>query len=365
MNVTDAFFHPRPSAAAAAAVLSRQFVISLLGPPAFYKRRDMSSSSWTSSSQQQQQGGGGVVVGRVVRFAAAAAAAIPMVLPEEGVVESRQQPQKQQQQQQRRRRVRWIERVQGRRELTAACTAAKREDATMLVRLSRTDCRPCAASAPLVQAALEALGVGMYDDEGVDDENEADDADRTAGPQLRVYWLNADDPGSSDAMAFFTSRRLCRGVPAHFLWRGSQDLHMPDLALNGTQPVALARLLARAAAASGPADLGEPGAMDAKNADADLARLRREGDRDVLAVLAAIESRTTPTPIAMSVPMVPAVLPSPPVQQQQQQQQPPFHYYPPPHYYLQAQQEYYAQQRYAPLPPPTQQHRPGAMHFTW
>lgn len=304
----------------------------------------------------------------MVRSAAVSTAAIPMVLPES----HRQQPAAQHQQQpqpQRRRRVRWIERVQGRRELTAACTAAKREDATMLVRLSRTDCRPCAASAPLVQAALEALGVGMDDDEGVD-ENEADDADRTAGPQLRVYWLNADDPGSSDAMAFFTSRRLCRGVPAHFLWRGSQDLHMPDLALNGTQPVALARLLARAAAASGPADLGEPGAMDAKNADADLARLRREGDRDVLAVLAAMESRTTPTPITMSVPVVPVAPVAPaPVQQQPPSNNYPYHQYPPPNYYLQAQQYYYAQQQqYAPPlpPPPQQQHRPpGAMHFTW
>lgn len=278
--------------------------------------------------------------------------AVPMVLPE-----LKQQEEQQRRQEmiggRRRRRVLWVTRVQGRRELSAACTAARREGATMFVRLTRTDCRPCAASEPVVRAALAAVGDGGEQQEENKKEQEEDppaanDADRTAGPQLRVFWLNADDPGSADAMAFFTSRRLCRGVPAHFLWRGSQDLHMPDLALDGAEPVALARLLARAGADGGPTDLSEFGAMEGKNAGADTVRLRREGDRGSLAVLDAVEMSLMPPVVVLT--------PPPPHNQQynllhQQLHQSPQYYYPPP-----------------PPPSPIQRHlqtRPGAMHFTW
>lgn len=235
----------------------------------------------------------------------------------------------------------------------------------MFVRLTRGGCRPCAASEPVVRAALAAVGGGVVWDE---DENDAIidpvDADRLAGPQLRVFWLNADDPGSADAMAFFTSRRLCRGVPAHFLWRGSQDLHMPDLALDGAEPVALARLLARAGADGGPADLGEPGVMEAKNAGADLDRLRREGDPGSLAVLSAMEKKMVPT-YHQQPPQPTATYQQPPPQQPTATAT----YQQPPPYLHQPQQPYYYPHPQYSVPPPIQRHsqqpRPGAMHFTW
>jgi hypothetical protein len=263
----------------------------------------------------------------------------------------------------------------------------------MFVRLTRTGCRPCAMSEASVRAALHAVAGGEGgEEEAMEDDDEEEEEDRMVDrltPQLRVFWLNADDPGSSDAMAFFTSRRLCRGVPAHFLWRGSQDLHMPDLALDGAEPVALARLLARAGADGGPADLGEPGAMEAKNAGADVARLRREGDRGSLAVLAAMDAVLS-APIAPQQHAAPYL---PPPQQQQPHQQRATPYLPPqqqqPHQqratpYLPPQQQ--QPQRSTPYLPPQQQQptyyyypqsvppppiqrqqtqRPGAMHFTW
>ncbi len=251
----------------------------------------------------------------------------------------------------------------------------------MLVRLWRRECGPCHRSEPQVRAALDALAAL---------------GPSAGGPQLRVYWLDADEAGSADVFAFYSSRRLCRGVPALFLYRGSEDLHAPDLSMDGAEPHAIARLLARAAARSGPADLREQGAMCAK-VEPDLAMLRAElapVDAGAAAALCAAEpfllgvpppaAPTRPTNAtemvaqaakAMAPPLPPPFQPLPPTQYNPQQyyappqeyyaQPPPQEYYAPPQpqpqeYYAQPQpqpQEYYAQPQPQPqyYAPPSQQ----------
>lgn len=216
----------------------------------------------------------------------------------------------------------WATRVQGRREMAAACSAAKRDGASLLVRLSRASCAPCHRSEPLMRAMLDAVAV-------VPLPPAAPPTAPSAAPptrELRVYWLDADDPGSSDVFNFFASRRLCRGVPALFLFRGSEDLYAPDLAQDGAEPYGIARMVARAADLSGPAVLADAGPL--AKTEADLAFLRGQVapfDAAVRAVLDAAEPflQGVPPPRASSIPAnaTELVAQAAAAQQQQYQQQ--------------------------------------------